>query len=142
MLFPIIYVCTPIYKLYKKHEEAKRYSDKQIRSTIQYLIDYWANDEDEFYIIFNNYNPLNEESSSVKTPFDMQSDMSWGWNGENKKIKKKASHIYYYQKEQYLKILEELCLEICENPMTEEEKKQHFKYYFNRIKDIETYKIK
>ena len=73
----------------------------------------------------------------------MYSDMGWGYNGENKKIKNRINHIYFYQKEQYLKIFKELCLEICGASMTLEEKKKWLnEYCFYQIKEIETYKIK
>ena len=144
LLFPVFCICTPIYKLYQKYQENKRYSDKQIRKAIQYTIDYWMDYEEDFYIIFYCFNPvhfspIHEQCENVKTPWDMYNDIVWGWNGENKKMKNKLQHIWYYQEEQYLKIFKEMCLEICKNPMTLEEKKVLNKYYFYDFKDIETY---
>ena len=40
LLFPVRCVCTPIYKLSQKLKKKKRYSEKQIRKVVQYLIDY------------------------------------------------------------------------------------------------------
>lgn len=138
LLFPIRCVCTPIYNLSKKYKGKKLYSDKQIRKTVQYLIDYWSDKEDEFYIIADDeYNPF--DCSNVTNPYHMQADMSWGWSGENKRIKKKASHMYFKQKRQYITMFDEL----CGTPMTLDEKNKWFnKYDVNKIKDRIVYKIK
>jgi len=138
LLFPIRCVCTPIYNLSEKLKQNKRYSDKQIRKVIQYLIDYWMNDEENFYVLIDDGYNLSEYSN-ISTPFYMQWHMSWGWRGEYKKIKNKASHIYCYQEEDYLRIFKELCGE----PMTLEEKQKWFNgYIFHQIKDRDICKIK
>ena len=137
LFFPMRCVCTPIYKLHEKYIENKRYSEKQIRKVVQYLIDYWTDDEEEFYIIADDkYNPF--DYSNIQTAYQMQSNMSWGWSGENKRIKFKARHIYNYQKDEYLNMF----IKILGEPMTFEEKRQDFKnYQINDIKDRLIYKI-
>lgn len=138
LISPLRWVCVPIYSQIEELRKKRRYSEKQIRKVVQYLIDYWTNDESEFYVILDdNYNPLDDWY--IKTPYQMQTDMSWGWYGENKRIKNKANHIYYYQKEEYFKIFREL----CGTPMTFEEKQQYFNLYeANKIKDRDVCKIK
>ena len=121
LLFPLRCICTPIYKLLQKIQKDKRYSEKQIRKAVQYLIDYWSDKEDEFYIILDDdYNPF--DYGNISTPFHMGLDMSWGWSGENKRMKNRVSHIYHCQKEQYLNMFKEL----CGTPMSWEDKKKSF----------------
>jgi hypothetical protein len=137
LLFPVRCVCTPVYKLIQKKKENMRYSEKQIEKVVQYLIDYWTDNQEEFYIIMDvNYNPF--DYNNVKTPYGMQSDMSWGWNGENRRIKNKARHIWCYQQEQYLNIFKKL----CGTPMSLEEKKNWFDDFdLYKLKDRAIYKL-
>jgi hypothetical protein len=138
LLYPIRCVGTPIYNYLQKNKKEKQYSEKQIRKTVKYLIDYWTDGEDGFYVLLDDdYNPF--DCSNISTPYNMQSNMNWGWNGENRKIKDKASHMYFYQKEQYLNIFKELCGSL----MTLTEKEQWFdKYDMYKIKDRMICKVK
>ena len=138
LLFSVRCICTPIYKISEKKKKEKRYTDKEIRKTIQYLIDYWTDGQSELYVILDDdYNPFDYDN--VTTPYHMEADMSWGWHGENKKVKNKSSHIYHYQKEQYLNIFKEL----CNTPMTLEEKKQWFDTFdISKVKDRIVCKLK
>lgn len=137
ILFPIRVIGTPVYDKIEKRKRQKKYSEKEIKNAVQYLIDYWTDSNSEFYIILDGYSPF--DGYSILTPFDMYFDMSNGWYGEHKKIKNKIRHIYHYQNEQYLNAFKQL----CKTPMTLEEKKEWFnKWDLYKIKDKEIYKIK
>jgi len=135
LLFPVRCICTPIYKISQKYKNNKIYSDKEIKKTVQYLIDYWTDGESEFYIFIDDgYKAF--DYSNVTTPFYMQADMGWS---RNKKIKTKASHMYYHQKDKFLIALREL----CGAPMSYEDKIEWFdKYRAHEIKNRELCKIK
>jgi len=147
LLFPLRCICIPIYKLYEKQKQEKRYSYKTILNLVQYCIDYHLHNNDYIYIIFDDY--VGEEVTDYGGyGYRNLCDISWGWNGEYKKIKKKIEHIYYYQKENYIKAVKEL----CGSSLTNEEKKQEFtkeydegKTYlvmaYYRIQDKEVCKI-
>ena len=138
LISPLRWVCVPIYSQIEELRKKRRYSEKQIRKVVQYLIDYWTENTNEFFVILDDgYNPF--DYSNIKTLYYMQSGMSWGWRGENKRIKNKASYIYFYQKEEYIKTFRDL----CRNLLTLEEKKQYFnRYEVSKIKDRDVCKIK
>jgi len=136
LLFPIRYIGTPIYNALEKNKKIKKYSEKQIRRTVQYIIDYYLdNEDDEFYIIAdNNYNPF--DYCNVSTPFHMYMNMMWSGNT---KVKNRASHMYCYQKQQYIDMFKNL----CGKPMSLEEKKQWFDSFdVIKIKNRPVYKMK
>lgn len=137
ILFPVRLICAPFIKMYEKHKGNKKYSNKEIRKVVQYLIDYWSDSCNNFYIIADdNFDPFG--ISNIKTLGCMQSHMSWGWYGENKKIKEKARHIYHNQKDKYIDMFKEL----LGKPMTLEEKKNDFgSYQIKSIKNRIVYKI-
>lgn len=143
LLSPIRWICVPTEKYYykiknirEKKNEKKRYSPKEIKDVVQYLIDYWSDGEEVFFIVMTD-KFLSFENNNIKTPETMLSHMFEGMYGEHKKIKKKAEHIYRYQQEEYFKAFREL----CSSPISEEEKRQYFpKYELDKIKDIDVYK--
>lgn len=143
ILFPIRVICTPIYKLSKKITSQKKYSYKTIKKLVQYCIDYHLNYDDSIYIAFDNW--VSEECRDYGVyGYSSLHDISW----DHKRAKKKLNHIYYYQKDEYIKAVKEL----CGSPLSEEEKKREFTispkegkpyltYAYYRIQDKEICKI-
>lgn len=114
---------------------------------MQYCIDYHLNHDDHIYVALNDW--VSEECSDDGVyGYSNLSNISRGWNGENKKVKKKIDHIYNYQKDEYIKAVKEL----SGTPLSDEEKKKEFTreindgktylaYVYYRIQDKEICKI-
>lgn len=142
MLYPIVFIYSPIYELLEKRKKNKRYSYKKIKELVKYCIDYHLNYDKSIYIVATNY--VGKEVIYCG---------GYGYRGlcdigyENNRIRKKIIHIYHYQKDEYIKALKEL----SGDPLTTEEKKNEFsceisgrKYYISvyyRLQDKEVYKI-
>jgi len=120
-LFPVKCICTPIYNLHEKHRKDKRYSYKAILGLVQYCIDYHLSDEDYIYVVYSDTVGQDAEDCGCYGYYELK-NISWGWSGGHKRVKNKLNHIYYYQKEEYIQAVKE----ICGQPMNKEELKIEF----------------
>jgi len=147
ILFPIRIVITPIYNLYEKYKSKKKYSYKTIKKLVQYCIDYHLNNDNNIYVTLDDWISSECEDSGIYS-YSSLCDISWGWSGEHKRVKHKLNHIYFNQKEEYIKVIKEL----CGTPLSDEEKKKEFTgkmgngkpyltYIYYRIQDKEICKI-
>lgn len=142
VLFPIRCICTPIYKLSERCKKNKRYPYKTILKLVQYCIDYHLNYDDVIYIVLDDFVPQEAHDKGCYS-YRQLCDISWN----HKRVKTKIQHIYYHQKDEYIKAVKEICGE----PLTQDEKKKEFtcnvmgKEYFSiayyRIQDKEVCKI-
>jgi hypothetical protein len=143
LLFPIRIVCTPIYKLNEKIKIQKKYSYKTILKLVQYCIDYHLNYGNFIYIVFKDWVDEDCRSSGIYGYSSLR-DISWN----HKRVKRKIDHIYFYQKDEYIKAVKEL----SGTPLSDEEKKKEFTrkmndgktylaYVYYRIQDKEICKI-
>ena len=141
--FPVRVVFTGIYKILEKAKIQKKYSYKTIKKLVQYCIDYHLNYDNSIYIAFDNWVDEDCSSSGIYS-YSSLCDISWS----HRRAKNKISHIYYNQKDEYIKAVKEL----CGTPLSEEEKKQEFTrkgsegktylaYVYYRIQDKEICKI-
>jgi len=130
-----------------KCKTKKEYSYKTIIKLVQYCIDYHLSNDECIYVALNNY--VGEECSDNGIySYSSLCDLYWSYTGQSKRVKNKISHVYHYQKDEYIKAVKEL----CGNPLSDEEKKQEFTktmsdgetylaYIYYRIQDKEICKI-
>ena len=148
-MFPIKIIVTPIYKLNEKYKSKKKYSYKTIKKLVQYCIDYHLSNDNSIYIVLDGWISSECEDSGIYS-YSSLCDISWGWSGEHKRVKHKINHIYFNQKDEYIRAVKEL----CGTTLSDEEKKKEFTrksgnengkpylaYVYYRIQDKELCKI-
>jgi len=118
---PLRCINTLIYNLYEKYRKNKRYPYKTILNLVQYCIDYHLNNEDYIYVVYTDFIGRNADEFGCYGYHEL-TNISCGWNGEHKRIKKKIEHIYSNQNEECIKAIKEICGE----PMSKDELKTNF----------------